>query len=65
MAGDSGSIWDEILDTAHVVVVRTYIERRPRRDRAPEKVLIVVAEPDEQVRDRCPAVRAARQGRRA
>ena len=54
MAGDSGSIWDEILDTAHVVVVRTYIERWPRRDRAPEKVLIVVAEPDEQVRDRCP-----------
>ena len=54
MAGYSGSIWDEILDTAHVVVVRTYIERWPRRDRAPEKVLIVVAEPDEQVRDRCP-----------
>ena len=35
-------------------MVRTYIERWPRRDRAPEKVLIVVAEPDEQVRDRCP-----------
>jgi transposase len=54
MAGDGGSIWDEILDTEHVVVVRTYIERWPRKDRAPEKVLIVVAEPDEQVRDRCP-----------
>jgi transposase len=54
VTGDSGSIWDEILDTEHVVVVRTYIERWPRKDRAPEKVLIVVAEPDEESREWCP-----------
>ncbi|MHB1430521.1 MAG: ISL3 family transposase [Streptosporangiaceae bacterium] len=35
-------------------MVRTYIERWPRKDRAPEKVLIIVVEPDEQTRDRCP-----------
>ena len=36
-----GSIWDEILDTRHVQVLRTYIERWPRKGREPEKVLIV------------------------
>jgi transposase len=50
----AGSVWDEVLDTEHVVVVRTYVEHWPRKDRAPEKVLIVVAGPDEQARDRCP-----------
>jgi transposase len=50
----SGSVWDEVLDTEHAVVVRTYIERWPRKDRAPEKVLIIVVEPDEQTRHRCP-----------
>ena len=50
-----GSVWDEVLDTEHAVVVRTYVERWPRRGRAPEKVLIIVVEPDEQTRDRCPA----------
>ena len=49
-----GSIWDEVLDTQHAVVVRTYIERWPRKDRAPEKVLIVVVEPDDEARNRCP-----------
>jgi transposase len=48
------SIWDEILDTRHVQVLRTYIERWPRRDKAPEKVLIVVVEPDDEARNRCP-----------
>jgi transposase len=47
-------VWDEVLDTEHAIVLRTYIERWPRRDRAPEKVLIIVVEPDEQVRERCP-----------
>jgi transposase len=47
-------VWDEVLDTEHAVVVRTYIERWPRRDRPPEKVLIIVVEPDEQTRYRCP-----------
>jgi len=50
----SGSVWDEVLDTEHAVVVRTYIERRPRKDRVPEKVLVIVVEPDEQSRERCP-----------
>jgi transposase len=49
-----GSIWDEVLDTEHAVVVRTYIERWPRKNRAPEKVLIVVVEPDDEARNRCP-----------
>ena len=47
-----GSIWDEVLDAEHAVVVRTYIERWPRKNRAPEKVLIVVVEPDDEARDR-------------
>jgi transposase len=50
----NGSIWDEILDTEHVTVLRTYIERWPRKDKSPEKVLIVVAEPDDQAKCRCP-----------
>jgi transposase len=49
-----GSVWDEVLDTEHAVVVRTYIEQWPRKDRAPEKVLIIVVEPDEETRHRCP-----------
>lgn len=50
----AGSVWDEVLDTEHAVVVRTYIEQWPRRDRPPEKVLIIVVEPDAQTRNRCP-----------
>jgi transposase len=50
----AGSVWDEVLDTEHAVVVRTYIEQWPRKDRLPEKVLIIVVEPDEQTRYRCP-----------
>jgi transposase len=49
-----GSIWDEVLDTEHVIVVRTYIERWPRKNRPPEKVLVVVVEPDDEARNRCP-----------
>jgi len=61
MPGPDGSIWDDILDTEHAVVIRTYIERWPRRDRPPEKVLIVVVEPDEEHRCRCP--RCGRRGK--
>jgi transposase len=50
----AGSVWDEVLDTEHATVVRTYIELWPRKDRAPEKVLIIVVEPDEETRNRCP-----------
>jgi len=53
-SGPDGSIWNDILDTEHAVVVRTYIERWPRRECPPEKVLIVVVEPDGQVGHRCP-----------
>jgi transposase len=49
-----GSIWDEVLDTEHVIVVRTYIERWPRKGKPPEKVLVVVVEPDDEARNRCP-----------
>jgi transposase len=56
-------VWDEVLDTEHAVVVRTYIEQWPRRDRAPEKVLIIVVEPDEETRFRCP--RCGQRGRPA
>lgn len=49
-----GSIWDEILDTRHVQALRTYIEHWPRKGKAPEKVLIVVVEPDDEARNRCP-----------
>ena len=28
----AGSVWDEIFDTEHAEVVRTYIERWPRKD---------------------------------
>ena len=54
MPGPDGSIWNDILDTEHVVVLRTYVEQWPRKNRPPEKVLIVVVEPDEQARCRCP-----------
>ncbi len=54
MPGLDRSIWDDILDTEHAVVTGTYIERWPRRERPPEKVLIVVAEPDKESRFRCP-----------
>ena len=50
----AGSVWDEIFDTGHAEVVRTYIERWPRKDRQPEKVLIVVVQPDEEHRWLCP-----------
>lgn len=38
----------------HATVVRTYAELWPRKDRAQEKVLIILVEPDEQTRNRCP-----------
>jgi len=50
----AGSVWDEVLDTEHVQVLRTYIERRPRRRGPEEKVLVIVVEPDEATRHRCP-----------
>lgn len=50
----AGSVWDEVLDTEHVRVVRTYIEQWPRRDLPPEKVLVIVVEPDAKTRHRCP-----------
>lgn len=53
MAADK-TIWGEILDTEHVTVLRTYIEKWPRANRPPEKVLIVVVEPDKQAQCRCP-----------
>lgn len=53
-SGPDGSVWSDILGTEHAVVVRTYIERWPRGDRPPEKVLIVVVEPDGQARHCCP-----------
>ena len=56
----AGSVWDEVLDTEHAVVVRTYIERWPRKGRPPEKVLVIVVEPDEETRCRCP--RCGRRG---
>jgi transposase len=59
----AGSVWDEVLDTEHAVVVRTYIEQWPRKNRAPEKVLIIVVEPDEETRYRCP--RCGQRGRPA
>jgi transposase len=49
-----GSIRDEIFDTRHVSVLRTYIERWPRKSGAPEKVLIVVVESDGEARNHCP-----------
>jgi len=57
----AGSVWDEVLDTEHAVVVRTYIEQWPRKGRAPEKVLVIVVEPDEETRFRCP--RCGQRGR--
>jgi transposase len=48
------SVWDEVLDTEHVSVIRTYVERWPRKGRPEEKVLIVVVEPDADHRCRCP-----------
>lgn len=50
----AGSVWDEVLDTQHVQVLRTYIERWPRKKGPDEKVLVIVVEPDEQTRYRCP-----------
>lgn len=46
----AGSVCDEVLDTEHAVVVRTYIEQGPRKARPAEKVLIIVVEPDEEMR---------------
>jgi transposase len=59
----AGTVWDEVLDTEHAVVIRTYIERWPRKGRPPEKVLIIVVEPDEETARRCP--RCGQQGRQA
>lgn len=42
----------EVPCTGHAVVVRTYVGQWPRRDRAAEKVLIIVAGPDEETRHR-------------
>lgn len=56
------TVWDEVLDTEHAVVIRTYVERWPRKDRPDEKVLIVVVEPDARARRRCP--RCGRRGGR-
>jgi transposase len=50
----AGSVWDEVLDCKGVEVVRTYIERWPREGRPPEKVLIIVVQPDADHRCRCP-----------
>lgn len=47
-------MWDEVLDTEHAVVLRTYIERWPRRRGPEEKVLVIVVEPDRETRHRCP-----------
>jgi transposase len=47
-------VWDEVLDTEHVQVLRTYIELWPRKKGPEEKVLVIVVEPDEQARHRCP-----------
>lgn len=55
--------WDEVLDTEHVEVVRTYVERWPLKGGAEEKVLIVVVQPDAQSRLRCP--RCGKRGKRA
>jgi transposase len=48
------TVWDEVLDCEGIEVVRTYIERWPRRDRPPEKVLVIVVQPDREHRCRCP-----------
>src|SRR5487761_1392820 len=50
----AGTVWDEVLDTEHAVVIRTYIERWPRKDLPAEKVLIIVVKPDAAHRCRCP-----------
>ena len=50
----AGSVWDEVLDCEGIEVVRTYIERWPRQGRPPEKVLIIVVQPDAAHRCRCP-----------
>lgn len=50
----AGSVWDEVLDTEHVQVLRTYIERWPRKKGPDEKVLVIVVEPDQESRHRCP-----------
>ncbi len=55
----AGSVWDEVLDTEHAVVVRTYIEHWPRKDRPAEKVLIIVVEPDEEARPEFDIIRWA------
>ena len=47
-------MWDEVLDTEHVQVLRTFIERWPRKKGPDEKVLVIVVEPDEATRQRCP-----------
>jgi transposase len=47
-------VWDEVLDTRHARVIRTYIERWPRKEGLPEKVLVIVVEPDDEARYRCP-----------
>lgn len=33
----AGTVWDEVFDTEHAVVIGTYIERWPHKDRAPGK----------------------------
>ncbi len=52
--GVADSVWDEVLDTEHVRVLRTYVERGPRRKGPEEKGLVIVVEPDEESGGRCP-----------
>jgi hypothetical protein len=33
----AGTVWDEVLDTEHAVVIRTYFERWPHRNGGREK----------------------------
>ena len=47
-------MWDKLLDVQHAEVVTTYTERWPRENRAPETVVVIVVEPDEESRNRCP-----------
>ena len=48
------TVWDEVLDCEGVEVVSTYIEPWPREGRPPEKVLIIVVQPETARRRRCP-----------
>lgn len=54
----AATVWDDVLDTEHVHVLRTYIERWPRKQGVPSRVAR-----EGVMRERAGVARGSRSGR--